>query len=111
MAGLIERLRAAREQIVEIDGIRLRVRRPTYADLAYVQAESNEDFLRRCVVGWVGVREVDIVPGGAAHEVPFDADVCIEWFKDAPQRWVSLNERVSEIVRQYLASLGDAEKK
>jgi hypothetical protein len=111
MATLIERLRAARESTIEIDGIKLKVRRPTHIDLAYLRSDSDEQFVRRCVVGWVGVREVDVVPGGAAHPVEFDIDVCVEWFKDVPGRWAKLGDAISAIIRDYFASLESSEKK
>jgi hypothetical protein len=111
MSALIERLRAARESTVEIDGITLKVRRPTHTDLVYLRSDTDEQFVRRCVVGWVGVREVDVVPGGAAHLVDFDIDVCVEWFKDVPGRWGKLGEAISTIIRAYFDSLESAEKK
>lgn len=111
MATLVERLRAAREQIVEIDDIKLKVRRPAHVDLACLRTDSDEQFVRRCVVGWVGVKECDVVPGGTGAEVPFDIDACVEWFKDSPGRWQQLGEAISGIIRRYFESLGDAEKK
>lgn len=102
MASLIDRLRASRESWVEVGGFGFRVRRPTALELARWQGEAEVPFLRRVIVGWRDVRELDLVPGGDGSAASFDADVCAEWLEDRPELYVPLMNEVNRILEAHV---------
>lgn len=111
MATLLERLRAARESWVSVGEYEVLVRRPTDVELFKARADDNSAFVRRVVVDWRKVRELDVVPGGAAHPVPFDLDLCVEWLEDRPLLYAELVQKVETIIRERFEARDDAEKK
>ena len=52
------------------------------------------------VVGWEGVTEGDLLPGGDPHPLPFDAAACAEWLSDRPDLFAAV---VDGIVKAYEA--------
>lgn len=108
--ALLERLRASREVWVEAGGFRFLIRRPT--DVQLIQwreiAASDEPepsrVLRRCLIGWEGVREIDLVPGGSAESAPFDVSVAVEWLEDS----VELYSQVIDGIRGTITAHADA---
>lgn len=109
MPTLLERMRAARETWVQVQGYALLVRRPTALELAEIGGDLRR-LLRTAVVGWQ-MRELDLVPGGDGQPAPFDADALAEWVADKPTLLNELLERIHEINRAYLESLPELEKK
>ena len=92
MNPLIEKLKKNRETEVEAGGFKFTVRRPTDMQIADMRDQDIKqgDILERFVVGWSGVRELDIIPSGSAMEIPFDTGVFMEWVADHPELWVDL---------------------
>lgn len=111
MAALVERLRAARETWVEVDEFRLRLRRPTQAQVLEWEGLSAHQFVARTVVGWEGVREIDVLPGGMPTPLEFDAELCAEWIADNPRRLNRVMAALNDAVRQRQEELGLVEKK
>lgn len=109
MPSLVDRIRAARENRVEAGGFTFTVRRPTDLEAARLTGASTADLLRY-VIGWQGVRELDLVPGGDAAEVAFSPEVAQEWLADRPDLWGPLTEAVVQAYQRHTASLEDAEK-
>ncbi len=103
MATLIERMRIAREQWVTVGGFDFLIRRPSALQLARWRDEPDVPFLARVIVGWRGVRELDIVPGGDGAAVPFDADTCVEWIEDKPEMYTALLNETNRIVQEHFA--------
>lgn len=108
--ALIEKIRKARETVVEADGRSFTVRRPT--DLEYLQLRSTGatqgEIMHRFVVDWHGITELDLIPGGTGAPVPFDADLFLEWAADQPQLWSPLSDAIMQSYSAHLEKLGDA---
>lgn len=96
--SLAAKIRKARESAVEVGGYTFTVRRPTDIEMLDLQGEGSVARLLPFVVGWAGVKELDLVPGGDPHPLPFDGAACAEWLADRPDL---LGPLVSEIVASY----------
>lgn len=79
-----ETIRRARESNFAVGGFTFTLRRPTPFQLGRLVRAPEAEGALRYVVGWKGVREIDVVPGGSDRELPFDADACYEWLSDRP---------------------------
>lgn len=110
MSTLIDKLRKAREQKVEVGGHSFTVRRPTDLEAMSLRAASGVADLLPFVVGWEAVREIDLVPGGSAVPVAFDAAVCAEWLADRPDLLEPLVEAILAGYRAHVAALEAAAK-
>lgn len=114
--SLIEKIRKARQSVVKVgEGGQwsITITRPTDMDVVEMQTAgrlSLQDILRRFVVGWSGVREIDLIPGGAPDAVAFSADLFMEWIADKPALWAPLNEAILGSYRAHEAALEDAAK-
>lgn len=80
--ALIEKIRAARETLVEIGGFEFIIRRPTELEMIELQGEPRGRGALRHVIGWGKVKESDLLPSGGPDLLEFDADVCTEWLTD-----------------------------
>lgn len=101
MASVIERMRAAREEWVTVQGFDFLVRRPTAVELSRWQAEGDAPLLKRVLVDWRHVRELDLVPGGDGSAPAFDSEVCVEWLEDRPELYVALIGEVNRILEAH----------
>lgn len=113
MSALADKLRRAREEIVEVGGFAFTVRRPTDIEMMELRGASGNAARRLLpfVVGWSGVREVDLIPGGDPHPLDFDADACAEWLSDRPDLLDPLAARLMERYKEHAQALVDAAKK
>ncbi len=121
MATLRERLEKAREVWLDgLDGRAYKFRIPT----AYAMAHLDEvhrhegrpkagpiDWLRGGLVGVRGVKEIDMVPGGEAVDVAFDAEGIMLWLEDRPAELSLLAERVIDAINARFAARDALEKK
>lgn len=80
--SLAEKIRKAREFAVQSGGYSFTLRRPTDVEMLELQGRGSVARLFPFIVGWSGVKELDIIPGGDPHPLDFDADVCREWLSD-----------------------------
>lgn len=110
MNALIDKLRRAREQKVEVGGFAFRVRRPTDLEAMSLRTAAGIADLLPFVVGWEAVQEIDIIPGGSAVPVEFDAAVCAEWLADRPDLLEPLVEAILAGYRAHVAALEAAAK-
>lgn len=111
-ANLIEKLKKSRETNVKVDGKTFIIIRPTAMQIMnwlndingnplskddikqiYMEMFSLKNQLWRklaqqaielFVVGWSGVKEIDIIPGGADIELPFNRELFLLWVQDYP---------------------------
>ena len=109
MTGLIEKLRKAREQTVEAGGFTFTVRRPTDIEAIAMHGQPVERMLR-FVVGWQGVKEIDLIPGGAPVAVEFDTALATEWLADRPDLIEPLTSAIRDAYRAHVKSMEDAGK-
>jgi hypothetical protein len=112
-AVLIEKIRKARQQDVVINEITFTCRRPTdleMVDWAQLGLERSE-ILKRFVVGWRGVNESDLIPGGTAEPIEFDTNLFMEWVADRPDTWAPLIETITNSYKKHQYDLEQALKK
>jgi hypothetical protein len=110
MNPLIAKLRKAREKNVEAGGFIFTIRRPTDVEAMQMGGFKDPSMLIPYVIGWDKVREIDVVPGGDAHPLPFDADVCREWLCDQPDLLAPLVEAITEAYVAHRTELKEQEK-
>ena len=108
------RLRAARESWVTLPGVTLELlmRRPTERDVFMsVRDEDDATFLRRVIVGWRGIKEHEIVPGGEGLEPAFEAELCVEWLADQPVLYTAAVQAAYKLIADHRAARDEDEKK
>jgi hypothetical protein len=108
--SLIDKIRKAREQTVEAGGHRFVVRRPTALEMIEIQDKPRGRAILPFVIGWDGVRELDVVPGGDPHPLPFDVDLCNEWLTDRLDLLSVLADAVFDSFAAHAARQEDAKK-
>jgi hypothetical protein len=110
--SLVEKIRKARETKVDVGGYTFTVRRPTPVDMYRLNGRAvDAEVLMPFVIGWGGVAELDILPGGDPHPLAFDAQVCAEWLADRPDLLIPLSTAIMDAYHAYAATLNDAKKK
>jgi hypothetical protein len=115
-ASLAEKIRRARECSVEIQGITFRYNRPTDVQMAALHDEFNgryskPEIARRFVIGWGGISEADLIPGGSADTpAVFDSEAFGEWLDDARNFWTPLYEAILGAYADYSAARDDEVK-
>jgi hypothetical protein len=109
--SLVDKIRKARETGVEVEGFRFTIRRPTDQEAISLKGASFIEISQRFVVGWSGVKEVDIVPGGDGVEVAFDAEVWKEWCADNPNFWGPVANAVLASYNDHCKARNDTKKK
>lgn len=109
MSALADRIRRARESTVESGAHRFTVRRPTDAAAASLGAASAVDIVARFTVGWT-LQEIDLIPGGSAVDVPFDADAFAEWVADRPDVIATLASAIVDAYKAHVEKREGAEK-
>ncbi|MGZ8927136.1 MAG: hypothetical protein ACXW03_01630 [Methylobacter sp.] len=113
MSALLEKLKKSRQTNVTVDGKAFTITRPTPMQAMEwlndmggnplakedVQQFYTEMFtlknllwrrlaqtaIERFVVGWPGMQEIDIIPGGSGVELPFDLELFLLWVQDHPK--------------------------
>jgi hypothetical protein len=109
--SLIDKLRKARETVVEVEGFKFTIRRPTDEEAISLRNITFVDVVKRYVVGWSGVQELHLIPGGDPREVPFDADLWREWCTDHPEFWQPLSSAILDSYQHYRKSQDETKKK
>lgn len=103
--SLLEKLRAAREVRHPIGQHTFIIRRPTDLDMANWRGSPRYADLLRFVVGWGGVNEIDIIPGGNPHPAPFSPDLLTEWLSDRLDLYGPLAEAVLTTYTDHKAGM------
>ncbi len=113
MSQLGDKIRKAREFTREIEGWRLRLRRPTDVEAASILRTGARDALTVAttfVIGWEGVKESDLVPSGNNGEIEFDADAWAEIVADRPELWEPLSTAIVDSWVQFNEAREDRKK-
>ena len=108
--SLVEKLRKARQRNVEVGGYTFTVRRPTDIEAMEMRGVTGIADLLPFVVGWKGVKEIDLIPGGSAIEIAFDPALAREWLADRPDLLQPIVESIMEGYRAHVAALEGAAK-
>lgn len=104
----IARLKKARESRLEVGAFAFVIRRPTVAEIAKLRrAAVDLEFTTQFVVGWEGVNESDLIPGGDPEPVAFNAEVFRLWIQDRPDLWGPISKEVIESYKRYEATLAE----
>ena len=111
MSVLADKIRKSRESQVQAGGFSFTIRRPTDMDMLEFNKVKTTAFLIKFVVGWDGVTELDLIPGGDGHPAHFDEDACAEWFADRPDLMVPVVNAIVEAYQSHKSKVGEAEKK
>lgn len=115
MASILERLRAAREEWVKVGTFELLFRRPTRFQMAQWAGGDGHTLdarvpLRESVIGWRGVTEIMVVPGGEGRALDFDLEACLEWLEDNPALLQQACQGLNDLIERHFAREQDAEK-
>ena len=108
--ALIDKLRRAREFKVEAGGYSFTLRRPTDLEWVEIAGQSSARAVLPFVIGWEGVKELDLIPGGDPHPLPFDATACQEWLADRIDLLPLLLEAFVKSYEAHLQARADAVK-
>lgn len=96
--SLIDKIKKARLQTVEVAGLKFEIRRPTELEMFELRGGGSIRRLLPFIAGWEGVRECDLINGGDPHPLPFDQAVCEAWLED---RLDVMGELVAAIYKAY----------
>lgn len=108
--SLANKIRKAREQVVEAGGFKFTIRRPSDVEMMELGRSGPVSRLFPYIVGWDGVKEIDVIPGGSPTVLPFDADVCKEWLSDRPDLLTPVMEQITQSYRDHVTALQDSKK-
>lgn len=110
--SLIDKIRKARESVVEVNGRKFTIRRPSEAEQAVIFSSNASalELVRRFVVGWE-LQEIDIIPGGNPVPVAFDAEVWAEYVNDVPELWEPISSAIIQAVVDHRKKVEAAVKK
>lgn len=111
MSALLDKLRRAREFKVEAGGFTFTLLRPTDVEWLEMSSQNTARAILPFVIGWEGVKELDLIPGGDPHPLPFDRDACGEWLLDRIDLLPALIDAFVKGYEAHLAARADAEKK
>ena len=107
MTELANKIRKASEFSREINGWRLRLRRPTVGELHEVFAMGKDgpmtelEIAARFTINWDGVKECDLVKSGSTDIVSFDEESWRLVLMDDPPLWKAVCQAImDEIDRQ-----------
>lgn len=95
---------------IDVGGFTFTVRRPTDIEMIALQGTGTVARLLPFVIGWDGVKEIDIIPGGDPHPVKFDRETCDEWLSDRPDLLGPLVEQIMDLYRSHVDALGATAK-
>lgn len=108
--SLVEKIRKSREQHVPVGKYTFIVRRPTDMEMLEFRLDRRPIALLRFVIGWEGVTEGDIIPGGDPHPAPFEADACAEWLSDRMDLFGPVSEAVIAAYEAHRRTQDEAAK-
>jgi len=110
--SVLEKLREAREQVVPVGKYSFRILRPRALEMVEMQHTtlSRGRAVLPFVVGWEGVTSLDLIPGGDAHPLPFDAAVAAEWLTDRLDLLQPLTDAIFKSYADYEAAQETARK-
>jgi hypothetical protein len=111
--SLVEKIRKARESVVELGGFKFTLRRPTALEVIEIRVsdQGRGRAVLPYVIGWEGVTTLALgLPGGDSHPLAFDPTVRDEWLTDRLDLLQPLADAVFAAVAAHEATLEDAKK-
>lgn len=110
MSALSEKIRKAREIRVSAGGFTFVARRPTDLEMLALRGTGAPERILPFVIGWEGVKELDLIAGGDPHPLAFDADACAEWLADRPDLFGPVVDGIIGAYQAHATALEDAAK-
>jgi hypothetical protein len=107
--SILDKMRKARQRRVEAGGLTFILRCPSDIEAARMGKANTTDLLQ-FVIGWEGVQEIHLYPGGSAVDAPWSAEVCQEFLAFRPDLWDALVSGVLALYTEHVAALEDATK-
>lgn len=112
-ATLSDRIRRARNSTVEVNGRTFHIRRPTDIEMAelYKEGDINKHHVARdFVIGWIDVKESDLLAGSKDDPVEFDREAWELWCDDDMTLWTPIYQAVMESYVQHANDRDEAAK-
>jgi hypothetical protein len=112
MSALSEKIKQSRQTKVETGGFTFVVNRPTDLEMSEMRGQKTTQrlVLEKFVVGWEGVKEMDLYSGGTGELVPFDREAYLEFIADNPQLWAPITSAVIDGYKQHELQLAESLK-
>jgi hypothetical protein len=110
MSSLTAKMQRSRETAIKVDRFTFTVRRPTVLEMVESGGKFTPRMLFGCLVGWEGVTQADLIPGGDPHPAEFDAQDCAEWLADSPHLLLPLMKAAVDAHQGYSEKLDAALK-
>jgi len=109
--ALAEKMRHARESILEVDGKKFTIRRPTEGERMEwaIEAKSPLAIVRRCIVDW-NLTEADLVPAGMPDKAEFSIAAWTEYVNDKPDLWKPIHDELQKLISSHHENIADAKK-
>lgn len=103
MNKLAERIKQARQTRVPSGEFTFIITRPTDLEMLEMRGVKikQRDILDHFVVGWVDMKESDLVNGGTADLVEFNQEIWSEWIADHPEHWTPLTNAILDAYKQH----------
>jgi hypothetical protein len=120
--NIIEKIRKSRQSVVEVDGHKYTIQRPTELEasvwLTEVKGETKTQrgfrltthSVKNFVCDW-DLTELDLYPGGAPIKAEFSPDILFEYLSDHADTMTELNTKIYESWVNYITAQGESEKK
>lgn len=108
--SLIDKIRAARQSTIMVDGHAYTIRRPTDAEAMTLGAASGLDLVNRYVIGWDHTEITLGIPGAGPEPVQFNPELWADWVADQPQLWSPISAAIITAYTQHRQSREDAAK-
>lgn len=109
MSALLQKMLRAREVRItagDAGQYTFVARRPTPIEREEkFKGENPARALLSLVIGWEGVTEGDLIPGGDPHPLPFDAAACSEWLADRPDLFAAVVDGIVKAFEAYVQRL------
>jgi hypothetical protein len=106
---LVEKIRQARERIVEAGGWKFTIRRPRDDEAIDMQGAAPLVWVQKFVVGW-DVPEHEVMPGGGGDVAKFDAESWLEWVGDRPELWLDIGLGIMNAYADHVKAREEREK-
>jgi len=108
--SLADKIRAARQSTITVDGHVYTLRRPTDAEAMTLGSGTALDLVNRFVTGWDHTGISLGIPGGDPTPATFDAETWAEWVADQPQLWGQLSDAILASYTRHRQAREDTEK-
>lgn len=109
---LLEKLKQARQSRVQCGEITFIITRPTDQDMAYANRVNlgQKEIFSKFVIGWEGVKEIDIIDSGDSTPAEFSPELFASWIEDKPDYWQPIAQGVKEAYKKHVEKRADALK-